>query len=99
MAGMLGQQDRTGSGARFAWVKVVVIGVLFVFGLILLTAINPFVIVGAGERGVVLRFGAGRSEVLGEGLHLGMPIRDSVVKVDTKVQKAQTHAAAASRDL
>jgi regulator of protease activity HflC (stomatin/prohibitin superfamily) len=99
MAGMLAQQDLKGSEARFGWAKVVVIGVLVVFGLILLTAINPFVIVGAGERGVVLRFGAVQDQVLGEGLHFRMPIRDSVIKVDIKVQKAQTHAAAASRDL
>jgi regulator of protease activity HflC (stomatin/prohibitin superfamily) len=99
MAGMLAQQDLKGSEARFGWAKVVVIAVLIVFGLILLTTINPFVIVGAGERGVVLRFGAVQDQVLGEGLHFRMPIRDSVIKVDIKVQKAQTHAAAASRDL
>jgi regulator of protease activity HflC (stomatin/prohibitin superfamily) len=40
-----------------------------------------------------------QSQVLGEGLHFRMPIRDSVIKIDIKVQKAQTHAAAASRDL
>jgi regulator of protease activity HflC (stomatin/prohibitin superfamily) len=99
MAGMLSQQDQKGNGGRYAWAKVVVIGVLIIVGLILLTAINPFVIVGAGERGVVLRFGAVQGQVLGEGLHFRMPIRDSVIKVDIKVQKAQTHAAAASRDL
>jgi regulator of protease activity HflC (stomatin/prohibitin superfamily) len=69
-----------GPGARFGWAKVVVIGMLVVFCLILLTAINPFVIVGAGERGVVLGFGAVQSQVLGEGLHFRMPICDTVIK-------------------
>jgi regulator of protease activity HflC (stomatin/prohibitin superfamily) len=86
-------------GGRLTWAKGIGIGVVAVIGLILLTVINPFVIIGAGERGVVLRFGAVQNRVLGEGLHFRMPIRDSVVKIDIKVQKAQTHAAAASRDL
>jgi regulator of protease activity HflC (stomatin/prohibitin superfamily) len=88
-----------GAGGRLTWAKIVVTVVVLVVGLILVAAMNPFVIVGAGERGVVLRFGAVQDRVLGEGLHFRMPIRDSVVKIDTKVQKAQTHAAAASRDL
>ena len=61
--------------------------------------LNPFVMVGAGERGVVLNFGAVGKEVLGEGLHLRLPIMQRIIKVDVKVQKSQTDADAASRDL
>lgn len=60
---------------------------------------NPFVVIGAGERGVVLNFGAVQDEVLGEGLHFRVPIMQKIVRVDIKVQKSQTDADAASKDL
>ncbi len=68
-------------------------------GLLFLLFLNPFVIVGAGERGVVMNFGAVEKNVLDEGLHFRMPIVQKVVKVDVKVHKAQTKADAASKDL
>jgi prohibitin 2 len=71
-------------------IVAVIIGFLF---------LNPWVQVGAGERGVVLNFGAVQKDVLGEGLHFRIPIMQRVVRVDVKVQKAQTDAAAASSDL
>lgn len=74
------------------------------FGLLIILLVfflfmNPFVIVGAGERGVVLTFGAVSPTVLDEGLHLRVPIMQKVVKMDVKVQKSQTDAEAASKDL
>lgn len=77
----------------FKWVA----GAIGAFILVLI--LNPFVIVGPGERGVVLNFGAVQPEVLGEGLHLRVPIMQTVVHMDVKVQKAQTEADAASKDL
>ena len=73
----------------------VVVGVALVF--ILIT--KPWVQIGAGERGVVLNFGAVQSTVLGEGLHFRMPIQQEVVKMDVKVQKATTDAIASSSNL
>lgn len=67
--------------------------------IILVLMLNPFVIVGAGERGVVLNFGAVQPQVLGEGLHLRVPIMQTVVIINVQVQKAQTEADAASKDL
>jgi regulator of protease activity HflC (stomatin/prohibitin superfamily) len=61
--------------------------------------LNPWVQIGAGERGVVLNFGAVQKDVLGEGLHFRIPIMQEIIRVDVKVQKAQTDAAAASSDL
>lgn len=61
--------------------------------------LNPFVVVGAGERGVVLNFGAVGKAVLDEGLHLRVPIMQRIIKTDVKVQKSQTDADAASKDL
>ncbi len=60
---------------------------------------RPWVEVGAGERGVVLNFGAVQQQVLGEGLHFRIPIMQRVVTMDVKVQKATTDAAAASSNL
>ncbi|MBI4689750.1 MAG: prohibitin family protein [Nitrospirae bacterium] len=61
--------------------------------------LNPWVQIGAGERGIVLNFGAVQKDTLGEGLHFRIPIMQKIVRVDVKVQKAQTDAAAASADL
>ncbi|MCR9142587.1 MAG: prohibitin family protein [bacterium] len=70
-----------------------------VVALVLLFMINPFVIVGAGERGVVLTFGSVDETVLDEGLHVKIPFVQTVVLMDVKIQKAQTDAAASTRDL
>jgi len=72
-----------------------IIGATLVFFLFL----SPWVQIGAGERGVVLNFGAVQQNVLGEGLHFRVPIMQAVIRVDVKVQKAETDAAAASADL
>ncbi len=60
---------------------------------------NPWVQIGAGERGVVLNFGAVQDKVLNEGLHFRMPIMQTIVRMDVKVQKATTNSAAASSNL
>jgi len=73
----------------------VIIGAILVFFLFL----HPWVQIGAGERGVVLNFGAVQKTVLGEGLHFRIPIMQRVVPMDVKVQKAMTDAAAASSNL
>ena len=72
-----------------------IIGAILVFLLFL----SPWVKVGAGERGVVLNFGAVQKNVLGEGLHFRIPIMQEVIPIDVKVQKAVTDAASASADL
>ncbi|MCL2669835.1 MAG: prohibitin family protein [Syntrophaceae bacterium] len=60
---------------------------------------RPWVTVGPGQRGVVLYFGAVQSVVLGEGLHLRIPIMQEVIMIDVRVQKAETDTVAASSDL
>lgn len=78
------------------WLKYGIIAGVIVFILILL---NPFVIVGPGERGVVLTFGAVEDYVFDEGLHFRIPFVQKIVIMDVKVHKSQTDAAAASKDL
>jgi len=61
--------------------------------------LHPWVQVGAGERGIVLNFGAVQDNVLGEGLHFRIPVMQLVALMDVKVQKSLTNAAASSSDL
>lgn len=61
--------------------------------------LNPWVQIGAGQRGIVLNFGAVQDTVLDEGLHFRVPVMQRVAIMDVKVQKAETAAAAASSNL
>ena len=72
-----------------------IIGAILVFFLFL----SPWVQIGAGERGIVLNFGAVQKDVLGEGLHFRIPVVQRVAIMDVKVQKSLTNAAASSSDL
>ncbi|MFA4911071.1 MAG: prohibitin family protein [Desulfobacteria bacterium] len=73
----------------------VIIGAILLFLLIL----RPWVQIGAGERGIVLNFGAVQKAALKEGLHFRVPIMQEIVAMDVKVQKSLTNAAASSSDL
>jgi len=72
-----------------------IIGAILFFFLFL----NPWVQVGAGQRGIVLNFGAVQKDVLEEGLHFRIPIMQNIAIMDVKVQKSLTNAAASSSDL
>jgi regulator of protease activity HflC (stomatin/prohibitin superfamily) len=67
--------------------------------LILVLTLNPFVVIGAGERGVVMNFGAVQKEVLNEGLHIRIPIMQKVIIMNVQVQKGEGQGDAASKDL
>lgn len=62
-------------------------------------AFRPFTIINAGERGVIMQFGQVQEQVLGEGLHLIIPVANTVKKLSVRVQKHQIPAQAASKDL
>jgi len=74
---------------------------LFIFlGIIvLLSAFKPWVQVGAGERGIVQNFGAVQDRVFNEGIHFIIPLVQTVILMDVKIQKAMTDAASSSSDL
>ena len=57
------------------------------------------VIVGPGQRGVLLNFGAVSPNVWDEGLHFKVPVYQNVVRMDVRVQKEVTEASSASKDL
>ncbi|MDI6782084.1 MAG: SPFH domain-containing protein, partial [bacterium] len=78
---------------------LVKIGTWVLMLLILVLALNPFVLVGPGERGVVTRFGAVQETIKNEGLNFRIPLMEKVVLVDIKVRKRECSASAASKDL
>lgn len=71
---------------------VVVIAVVFFL-------LNPFVMIRAGQRGVVLNFGAVSDTIYDEGLHFRMPVYQKIVKMDVTTQKEEGSASAASKDM
>jgi regulator of protease activity HflC (stomatin/prohibitin superfamily) len=77
-------------------VRLVMIVAAIIF---ILVFFRPWVQVGAGQRGIVLNFGAVQKQVLEEGLHLRIPVMQEIAIMDVKIQKAETDAAAASADL
>ena len=82
-------------------------GTLFAIGvlaaiialIVVIAIINPLVIVGAGQRGVVMNWGAVSDNVLGEGIHWRMPIVQKVKKIDVQTVKMETKILAYSKDI
>jgi prohibitin 2 len=85
------EDDRMPVGKYVTGVVILIIVIWFLTSLI--------VIVGAGERGVVLRFGQVEDRVLDEGLHFITPIMESVTIMNVKTLKYEAVATAASKDL
>lgn len=67
--------------------------------LVLLSWLNPFVVINAGHRGVITTFGKVNPQVLEEGLHFRVPIVQQVREINVQIQKAEGDGDAASRDL
>jgi len=55
--------------------------------------------VGAGERGVLLRFGAVQEGIKGEGLYFKIPFVEEVVLMSVQIQKYTAPATSSSKDL
>lgn len=82
------------SSAKFVKTVVTLFIVFVAIGIL-----NPFVMVGAGERGVVLTWGAVGDKVLGEGLHVIVPVMQKVAITDVRTKKHEVQAVAYSKDL
>jgi Membrane protease subunits, stomatin/prohibitin homologs len=90
----------TFDSVRFTRQSKLIVQIVIVLGVLLLFFIfSPFGTIAAGERGVHLRFTAVTGKVFGEGLYFLIPLIESVQMMDTKIQKVETVAAAASKDL
>src|SRR5690349_6083320 len=72
---------------------------IFIAALILISWLNPFVVINAGNRGVITTFGKVNPTVLEEGLHLRIPIMQQVAEINVQIQKGEGDGDAASRDL
>ncbi|HYR93797.1 MAG TPA: prohibitin family protein, partial [Methylomirabilota bacterium] len=69
--------------------------------LLIITLLGSFTQVGVGEVGIVKHFGAidpDHPDVFDPGIHTKVPFRDDVVIFDTRIQKEQVDASAASKD-
>ncbi|MBN8558904.1 MAG: prohibitin family protein [Leptolyngbya sp. UWPOB_LEPTO1] len=76
------------------------IAIQVILVLLCLALISSFiVIVRAGERGVLMKFGAVQDSVLGEGIHFIVPIVETVEKLSVRVQSQEISAEASSKDL
>jgi regulator of protease activity HflC (stomatin/prohibitin superfamily) len=58
-----------------------------------------FVIINAGERGVLMQFGKVQNTVFDEGIHVMIPLVHTVRKLSVRVQNQEISAEASSRDL
>jgi prohibitin 1 len=72
----------------------------WILGLLLaVILLTPVVIVDAGQRGVLMQFGKVQTQILGEGLHLIVPLMNTVKTLSVRVQKQESSAEASSKDL
>ena len=79
---------------KFGFVGIVALAIVMV-----LLVSTSVVIVGPGQRGILMNFGAVQPIVWGEGLHFKIPIYQNIIPMDVRVQRVETPAAAASKDL
>jgi regulator of protease activity HflC (stomatin/prohibitin superfamily) len=70
-----------------------------VVALVLFLILNLFVVISAGKRGIILNWGAVSDNIMGEGIHFRIPIKQKIEKLDVRTQKEQVDANAASKDL
>ena len=95
-------EDYRGEKAGLLSRSSIRIAVRVIVGFIVLIVIlaASIKIVEAGNRGVLLNFGAVDTSVsLKEGIHFVVPFRDSIVPIEVRTQKIVENAASASRDL
>ncbi|MBI4010048.1 MAG: prohibitin family protein [Candidatus Aenigmarchaeota archaeon] len=75
------------------------IGVFIILLILIGLAVSSIVIVGPGQRGVLLEFGRVTGEVFDEGLHIITPIVNNAPIMDVRTQKYESDSTAASKDL
>lgn len=78
--------ERSSEAFDFKGLKPRTILILIVLVILFIFSWGTFAIVPAGHRGVVLWWGSVEKRVMGEGLNFKVPIAETVIKVDVKVQ-------------
>lgn len=89
----------SGSSAQPGTIRAIKYIAIFIAALILISWLNPFVVINAGNRGVITTFGKVNPTVLEEGLHFRIPIMQQVAEINVQIQKGEGDGDAASRDL
>ena len=79
--------------------KFIVYSSLGILAFLALIVFKPFAIIKAGDRGVVMRFGKVQNTILDEGIHVIIPVVNSIKPLTVRVQKNDVTAAASSKDL
>ncbi len=77
--------------------RMIVVGVIVIA--VLIGVSGAFGTVGAGERGVLLRFGAVTGTIYEEGLYFKVPFMEEVVLMSTQINKYTAPATSSSKDL
>jgi prohibitin 2 len=90
-----------GSGKGFSnpFIKIVIPAIIaiVIIGIVVTGSVK---IVDAGNRGVLLHFGAvDESRSLNEGIHFVVPVRDDVIQMEVRTQKIVEDTVSASNDL
>ena len=81
---------------RLGWLRYLLVAVALVVALLVL---SPFSAVPNGHRGIKLTFGKADDAPLSEGLHLRIPIMQTIYKMPVMIERSETESEAASRDL
>ncbi|MBI2817130.1 MAG: prohibitin family protein [Acidobacteria bacterium] len=76
--------------------KIIAVGGLIAVLIVLAGTVGT---VGAGQRGVLLRFGAVTGAVKDEGLYFKIPFAEKVALMSTQIQKYSAPASSSSKDL
>ena len=77
--------------------RIISIGVVVIVALIVVS--GAFGTVGAGQRGVLLRFDAPTGKILEEGLYFKVPFIEDVALMSTQINKYTAPATSSSKDL
>lgn len=77
---------------KLLWSTTIIIIALFLL-------FSTVKVVGAGERGVLLTWGAVTQQSFPEGIYFVTPIAQDMVNISAKTQKVESDASAASKDL
>src|SRR5512136_2516951 len=78
--------ERSLDAFEFRGPKPRTIGIFVILFILFIFFWSTFVIVPAGSRGVVLWWGSVEKRIMGEGLNFKVPIAETVIKVDVRVQ-------------
>lgn len=75
--------------------KKYIFSALALVGVVVLLSLNPFTTIDAGERGVVLEFGAFNGKIIQPGINWVTPIMQDVVKMNVQTQALVSDGVAA----